>query len=40
MAVVLSELPNASELADIEALLPWNLSPAEVERRYATYPTL
>lgn len=40
MAVLLAELPNAREVADIEALLPWNLTPDEVARRYATYPTL
>ena len=40
LSVVLTELPNARDLADIEALLPWNLTPDEVARRFATCPTL
>lgn len=40
LSVVLTELPNASDLADIEALLPWNLTPSEVAQRYATYPSI
>ena len=39
LSMVLTELPNARDLADIEALLLWNLMPDEVARRFATYPT-
>lgn len=39
LSVLLSEIPNAKVAEDIEALLPWNISPEEVNRRYATYPT-
>lgn len=39
LSVLLSELPNAQSLDDIESLLPWNITPDEVKRRYATYPT-
>ena len=38
LSVLLSEIPNAQSADDIEALLPWNISPEEVSRRYATYP--
>ena len=40
LSVVLTELPNVNDLADIETLLPWNLTPDEVAKRYAAYPTL
>jgi hypothetical protein len=39
LSVVLTELPNATTVADIEALLPWNLTPGVVAERYAAYPT-
>ena len=39
LSVLLSEIPNAKVAEDIEALLPWNISPEEVNRRYAAYPT-
>jgi len=38
LAVLLSALPNVSSVDEIEALLPWNLSPLEVTRRYREYP--
>lgn len=38
LSVLLSELPNVTAIADIEALLPWCVTPEEVNRRYATYP--
>jgi transposase len=38
LGVLLTEIPNAQTADDIEALLPWNITPAEINRRYATYP--
>lgn len=38
LAVLLSELPNVSSVEEIEALLPWNITPEEVTRRYREYP--
>ena len=38
LAVLLSELPNVSSIEQIEALLPWQLTPDEVTRRYREYP--
>ena len=38
LAVLLTELPNANNMTDVETLLPWNLTPEEVNGRYATYP--
>jgi len=38
LSVLLTELPNATGIDEIEALLPWRLTPEEVNRRYATYP--
>lgn len=40
LSVLLTELPNATCADDIEALLPWRITPEEVGRRYAAYPTL
>lgn len=40
LSVLLTELPNVTDLQDIEALLPWTLLPEEVNRRYADYPTV
>ena len=36
--VLLTELPNATTIEQVEALLPWKLSVEEVNRRYASYP--
>ena len=38
MAVVLTELPLAISVDDIEALLPWNLTPERASQRYAQLP--
>ncbi|WP_157735889.1 transposase domain-containing protein [Granulosicoccus antarcticus] len=38
LGVLLSELPNVQRVEDVEALLPWNITPDEINRRYATYP--
>ena len=38
LAVLLTELPNVSSVEEIEALLPWHLTPDEVTRRYREYP--
>ena len=35
---VLTELPNAKEPSDYEALLPWNLTPEWVEEKFRSYP--
>ena len=40
LSVLLTELPNATCADDIEALLPWRITPEEVSRRYAAYPTV
>ena len=40
LSVLLTELPNISCVEDVEALLPWQLTPEEVNRRYAGYPTV
>ena len=38
LSVLLTELPNATTIEQVEALLPWKLSLEEVNRRYALYP--
>ena len=38
LSVLLTELPNISRVEDVEALLPWNLTPGQVNGRYALYP--
>jgi len=40
LGVLLSEIPNAHTVEDIESLLPWDITPDEVNRRYAAYPAL
>ena len=40
LSVLLTELPNVTCTEDVEALLPWRITPEEVARRYAAYPTL
>jgi transposase len=40
LSVLLTELPNAACADDVEALLPWRITPEEVSRCYADYPTL
>ena len=39
LTVVLTELPAAKTKAQIEALLPWNLTPEQVAEKFNTYPT-
>jgi hypothetical protein len=36
--VLLTELPNANCVEEIEALLPWNLTPEQASRRYHALP--
>jgi len=38
LSVLLTELPQANTVEDVEALLPWNISPHTIAQRYATYP--
>lgn len=38
LTVLLTELPNVTTVEQIEALLPWLLTPAQVDERYAAYP--
>ena len=38
LSVLLTELPNVTDIDQVEALLPWNLTPAMVAERYAAYP--
>jgi len=39
LSVLLTELPNVTNVEQVEQLLPWNLTSEEVARRYAEYPT-
>ena len=38
LSVVLTHLPNATTLEDYEALLPWNVTPDDIRRRYGELP--
>ena len=38
LSVLLAELPSATSIEDIDALLPWALSPEAVAERYAQFP--
>jgi len=38
LSVVLTELPNVTDVAQVEDLLPWNLKPDQVTERYAAFP--
>ena len=38
LSVLLTELPSMKCVEDVEALLPWNLTPEEAASRYAEYP--
>ena len=40
LAVLLSELPSKQEAGQIEGYLPWNITPAEVAKRYSKLPTV
>jgi transposase len=35
---VLRALPNAGSIEELESLLPWNLTPNQIDTRYALYP--
>lgn len=39
LTVVLSRLPSATSVEQIEALLPWNITPAEIRRRFEAMPS-
>ena len=38
LTVVLTELPGAKKRSDYVALLPWNLTPEQVEEKFKSYP--
>ena len=38
LSILLTELPNVTDVDQVEAILPWNLTPAMVAERYAAYP--
>jgi len=39
LSVLLAELPNVQSLDDIDALLPWAITPEKIAERYAAFPT-
>jgi len=39
LSVLLAELPNVKTADDIDALLPWAITPEAIAERYATFPT-
>jgi len=39
LSVLLTELPNASNTTAVEKLLPWNISPQQVDDLFDQYPT-
>ena len=39
LTVILTELPSAETPEQIEALLPWNLTPEQVAEKYKSYPS-
>ena len=39
LSVLLAELPNVESLEDVDALLPWAITPEIVAQRYAAFPT-
>jgi hypothetical protein len=38
LSVLLAALPNVTDIAQVDALLPWNLKPDQVAARYAAFP--
>ena len=38
LSVLLAELPNVETADDVDALMPWAISPEEIVQRYASYP--
>lgn len=39
LTILLNALPNVTDVEQVEALLPWHLTPNQVDARYADYPT-
>ena len=39
LSVLLAELPNITTVEQFDALLPWVITPEEIARRYAAFPT-
>lgn len=39
LSVLFTELPNITDVEQVEQLLPWSITSEEVARRYAEYPT-
>jgi len=39
LSVLLAELPNVNSIDDIDALLPWVITPEVIAQRYACFPT-
>lgn len=39
LSVLLAELPNVTTVEQIDALLPWAITPEEIAGRYAAFPT-
>ena len=39
LSVLLAALPNVQSLDDIDALLPWSITPELIAERYAAFPT-
>lgn len=39
LSVLLTELPNVQSAEDIDALMPWVITPDQIASRYAAYPT-
>ena len=40
LSILLNELPNAECVENIEALLPWQISPEQIAQRYALLPSI
>jgi hypothetical protein len=40
LSILLNELPNAERVEDIEALLPWQITPEQIAQRYALLPSI
>ena len=38
LTLLLNELPNTKSLADIEKLLPWNMTAEQVRQQFDNYP--
>jgi len=40
LSILLNELPNAESVENIEALLPWQITPEQIAERYALLPSI